>query len=268
MSPLAIAGAALLGGTIRSARKLYGGDLSSLVLVEFEDGRRAVIKSGPAPRTEAAMLQVIAAAHVPAPAVLAVNEEVLALSFVPADGRVGNAWPDLGRTLARLHRITGPRYGWPKNYAFGHVAIDNGWTDAWPEFYGERRLMVHAPRIPLDLARRVERLAKDLASRLPAAPPAALLHGDLWGGNVLVDGERIAAFIDPACVYGHAEMDIAMLGLFDRPGPGFFDSYGQLDPGLDARLTIYRLWPALVHLRLFGKNYRRMVEGLLSAAGV
>jgi fructosamine-3-kinase len=59
-----------------------------------------------------------------------------------------------------------------------------------------------------------------------------------------------------------------MLGLFDWPGPGFFDSYGQLDPGLDARLTIYRLWPALVHLRLFGKNYRRMVEGLLSAAGV
>jgi fructosamine-3-kinase len=268
MNPLAYAGAGLLGGTIRVAKKLHGGDLSNLVHVEFEDGREAVFKSGPAPRTEASMLQVIQAARVPAPDVLAVNDEVLALSFVAGNGRVGNAWPALGSTLARLHHITGPRYGWPKNYAFGHVAIDNAWADAWPTFYGERRLMVHLPRIPLDLAKRVERLAKDLDRRLPSRPPAALLHGDLWGGNVLVDGECIAAFIDPACVYGHAEMDIAMLGLFDSPGPGFFDTYGQLEQGFDARLTIYRLWPALVHLRLFGKTYRRMVEGLLSAAGV
>jgi fructosamine-3-kinase len=170
--------------------------------------------------------------------------------------------------LARLHRIPGPRYGWPKNYAFGHVTIDNAWADDWPQFYAERRLMVHAAHIPLDLAKRVERLAKDLGNRIPARPPAALLHGDLWGGNVLVDGDRIAAFIDPACVYGHAEIDIAMLGLFDNPGPGFFDAYGSLAPGFEARLTIYRLWPALVHVRLFGKTYRRMTEGLLSAAGV
>jgi fructosamine-3-kinase len=58
-----------------------------------------------------------------------------------------------------------------------------------------------------------------------------------------------------------------MLGLFDRPAATFFEAYGPLEPGHAERLTLYRLWPALVHLRLFGNGYRPMVERLLSAAG-
>jgi fructosamine-3-kinase len=163
--------------------------------------------------------------------------------------------------------VTGPRYGWAEDYAFGPVDIENRWSDNWPDFYAQRRLLTHLPFLPVALARRVEALARDMANRLPCDPPAALLHGDLWGGNVMVRGHTVAAFIDPACIYGHAEIDIAMLGLFDRPAPPFFDAYGPLAPGLAERLVIYRLWPALVHLRLFGEGYRGMVEGLLQQAG-
>jgi fructosamine-3-kinase len=268
MNKLADAGAALLGSTVANAARLHGGDLSHLVHVELQDGRHVVVKTGPAPHTEAAMLKVIAAAHVPAPKVLAVSDEALVLEFVPVDGRVGNAWADLGTTLARLHRVTEQRYGFVRNYAFGHLPIENGWMDDWPKFYAERRLMVHLSHIHPALARRVALLARDIHNRLPHKPPGALLHGDLWGGNVLVNGDRIAGFIDPACVFGHCEMDIAMLGLFDPIGPDFYAAYGALEPGAEARLPIYRLWPALVHLRLFGNSYRRMVEGFLSAAGV
>ena len=95
-----------------------------------------------------------------------------------------------------------------------------------------------------------------------------LLHGDLWGGNVLVAGNRVSGLIDPACYFGHVEVDIAMLTLFDRPGAEFYQAYGPLDPGHEERLLIYRLWPALVHLRLFGGGYRSLVEQHLSAAGV
>ncbi len=63
----------------------------------------------------------------------------------------------------------------------------------------------------------MEALAADLPNRLPAHPPAALLHGDLWGGNVLAAGNRVSALIDPACYYGHAEVDIAMLEMFELP---------------------------------------------------
>ncbi len=268
MTSPAEAGARLLGGVLAAARTLHGGDLSRVSLIRLQDGRQAVIKSGPAARTEAAMLAALRHAGAPVPAVLAVDDNVLVLEAIEARGRLDAAWPDLGTALALLHRTIGPRYGWAENYAFGPVAIENTWSDDWPAFYGQHRLLTHVPFLPADLSRRVEALAGDLENRLPRQPAASLLHGDLWGGNVLVAGSRVAAFIDPAACYGHAEIDIAMLGLFDAPSAAFFEAYGALAPGAAERLVLYRLWPALVHLRLFGAVYRGMVESLLHRAGV
>jgi fructosamine-3-kinase len=59
-----------------------------------------------------------------------------------------------------------------------------------------------------------------------------------------------------------------MLMMFDNPGTAFFASYGKLEPGHEERLAIYRLWPALVHLRLFGSGYRPLIERLLTDLGV
>ncbi|MFD2183826.1 fructosamine kinase family protein [Rhodoplanes azumiensis] len=267
MSVLAATGAALLGGRLVETRPLGGGDLSEIVRIRLADGRTALVKSGPAPRTEASMLQAIAAAGAPAPAVLAVSDAALVIEVLPAGGGVEQAWGDLGRLLARLHATTGARYGWPEDYAFGPVAIVNAFADDWPTFWGERRLLVNVPHVPAALAHRIESLAADLKNRLPAHPPASLLHGDLWTGNVLADGGRITGLIDPACYHGHGEVDIAMLSLFGRPSRAFFDAYGDLAPGHDERLAIYSLWPALVHLRLFGAGYRSMVERFLTTAG-
>ena len=58
-----------------------------------------------------------------------------------------------------------------------------------------------------------------------------------------------------------------MLHLVGQPGPGFDAAYGPLAPGWQARRPLYQLWPALVHLRLFGAGYRGLVERLLSATG-
>jgi fructosamine-3-kinase len=84
----------------------------------------------------------------------------------------------------------------------------------------------------------------------------------------LVAGDRVSGLIDPACYHGHTEVDLAMLGLFDQPDAAFYEAYGLLEPGHDERTAIYRLWPALVHMRLFGAGYRPMVERLLQATGV
>ena len=213
------------------------------------------------------MLEAIAKSGAPAPAVLAVRSDVLVIEPVPAGGSLNGAWASVGTALAKLHATKGQSYGWAEDYAFGPVAIENGWMDDWPAFWAARRLLVHCPHISPDLARRVEALAADLPNRLTQRPSAALLHGDLWGGNVLVS-KTVTAFIDPACYYGHAEVDIAMLGLFDRPSRAFFEAYGALEPGHEERLIIYRLWPVLVHLRLFGDGYRAHTAQLLSEAGV
>ena len=267
MSVLARHAAGLLGGRLADARALAGGNLSDCVLLRLEDGREAVAKSGPAPRTEAAMLEAIRGSGAPAPAVLAVDDLALVLERLRDSGAGTGAPADLGGAVARLHAVTGPRYGWEADYAFGSVAIANGWRDDWPAFWAERRLLCHAPHLPPPLAGRIEALAADLPNRLPAHPRPALLHGDLWGGNVLYAGGRVSGLIDPACYHGHAEVDLAMLALFGRPGPGFREAYGPPEPGAAERIPLYKLWPALVHLRLFGAGYRGLVEGFLDEAG-
>jgi fructosamine-3-kinase len=268
MNPLAKKGAALLGAAIKHAETVQGGDLSSVARIVLTDGREAIVKTGPAPNIEAAMLRAIAATGAPAPAVLAVSGEALVIEAVPLGGNISSGWHSLGRELAKLHAASGGAYGWAENYAFGPVPIENGWREDWPAFWSERRLLVHLLHLPAALARRIEALVPRLPSRLPARPKAALLHGDLWGGNILVAHRRVTALIDPACYYGHLEVDIAMLNLFDRPARAFYEAYGPLEAGHEERLVIYQLWPALVHVRLFGTGYRPMVERLLSAAGV
>jgi fructosamine-3-kinase len=265
---LADRAARLLGGRAATVTPLAGGELSSVIQLELVDGRMAIVKGGPDPVAEAKMLEAIGRAGAPAPAVLAVDTQVLVLEVLPSSGGLESAWRDLGLVLARLHGARGPRFGWCDDYAFGEVAIVNGWTDDWPRFWSERRLVNHLTALPPDLARRVERLAAALPDRLPATPPASLLHGDLWSGNVLAAGPRVTGLVDPACYYGDAEVDFAMLRLFAAPGFELLEAYGALAPGSEKRLPIYQLWPALVHLRLFGQGYRPMVEGLLTDCGV
>lgn len=268
MTDLAGAGAALLGGELRHVETLSGGSLSRLLRIVLQDGRQAIVKAGAAPRTEARMLEAIRAAGAPAPQVLGVDGAVLVLEVLENNGGIGTVWPQMGATLRKLHGNYGTRYGWPEDYGFGPVKITNTWSDDWPKFWSEHRLLANARYIGTSLARRLEILCGDLPNRLPQNPSPSLLHGDLWGGNVLVSGDVISGLIDPACYYGHCEVDIAMLMMFDAPGPVFFSVYGELEAGHEERLAIYRLWPALVHLRLFGSGYRHLAERLLTILGV
>ncbi|MGV6847514.1 MAG: fructosamine kinase family protein [Marinibacterium sp.] len=259
--------ATLLGSQVTGMERLHGGDLSRVLRLRLCDGRSIVAKIGGPASVEAGMLRTMRAAGVPAPAVIAVDGEILLLEDLGRDDGPGGAWEDLGGVLATLHRARGDGFGWSSDYAFGPVAIANAPAEDWPAFWAERRLLPFCPHIAPDLARRVETLAARLADHLPARPRVSLLHGDLWTGNILARTGRVRGLIDPACYYGHGEVDLAMLTLFGRPGAGFWSAYGPLESSADRRRPIYQLWPALVHLRLFGDGYRALVESCLKAAG-
>lgn len=267
MNQLAETGAALLGGKLDRIEGTAGGDLSLLVRIVLADGRRAIVKEGPTAPAEAEMLRTMAETGAPVPRVLAVDDDAFVMEILPHGGSASRAWASLGAAVRRLHGARGERYGWHRDHAFGPVGIANGWSDDWPDFWAERRLLVHLPHLDADLAGRIDDLARRLPDLLPARPAPVLLHGDLWVGNVLAEGSEVTGLIDPACYYGHAEVDLAMLSLFGSPGPAFYEAYGPLEPGRDARLPLYQLWPALVHVRLFGAGYRGMVERLLVAVG-
>lgn len=256
-----------LGGEIRTTRALHGGDLSEVVLVEMEDSRKVVAKSGPLVAREARMLRAMAATGAPAPTVLGLDGTVLLLEALEESHASSAGWRRLGDALALLHGQTGDSFGWEEDYAFGPAAIRNARSPDWVSFWAENRLCCFLSEIPADLAHRVETCAGSLGNILPRRPRAALLHGDLWTGNVLFGPGGAAHLIDPACYFGHHEVDLAMLQLFGRPDDTFRSGYGDhADPPRE-RCAAYQLWPALVHLRLFGASYRGMVEQRLTLLG-
>jgi fructosamine-3-kinase len=250
---------------VAEPERLAGGDLSEVLLARRPDGRCTVAKGGSAIATEAAMLRALAGAGVPVPQVEGEHEGVLLIEHV-ANDRVFSpvAWADIGVSLRRLHRHCGELYGWPVDYQIGSVALSNRERREWPAFWAEQRLVGPAAMLDRPWRERVGRLAARIGELLPAAPPPALLHGDLWSGNILVSEGRLVALIDPACYHGDAEVDLAMLTLFDTPDESFWQAYGPLQPGWEERRPLYQLFPALLHLRLFGEAYAGMVDRLLS----
>lgn len=256
---------AIAGSPVTGGRKLAGGDLGGAALVELADGRRWVAKEGALALHEAGMLRAIAQTGAPAPEVHYSEDELLLMDYVEADGVKG--WDSLAEALHLLHKPRNAPYGWYDDYAFGPVAIPNAQSDNWPDFWAQHRLLCHGEKVDGSLTRRLEDLAKRLPELLPESPPPALLHGDLWGGNLLFHQGHLAALIDPASYVGHREVDAAMLTLFDHPPASFFDAL-ELDAGWRDRQPAYRLWPLLVHLRLFGHSYRGAVLAELDSLGV
>lgn len=268
MTAFASSVAALTGVPEERLERLAGGDLSEVLLVRRLHGLPSVAKGGPAIGTEAAMLRALIGAGVPAPNVEGEHENVLLLEYVENDGVFSpKAWADIGSGVRRLHDRTSDSYGWPVDYSLGTVALDNRRRRDWPGFWGEQRLNAAASLLDRPWRERIEALSDGLYRLLPPEPAPSFLHGDLWTGNILVREGRLAALVDPACYHGHAEVDLAMLTLFATPPEEFWSAYGPLEPGWSERLPIYQLFPALVHLRLFGAGYAGMVERLLGEIG-
>ncbi|MDV7144511.1 fructosamine kinase family protein [Tropicimonas sp. TH_r6] len=256
-----------LGLSVERIQSLHGGSLSEVWRLSLSDGCTAVAKSGPLVAQEAEMLRAISAAGAPAPKVLGVVDTVLLLEGLPETSASPAGWRALGQGLRQLHSQSAPHFGWSHDYAFGSVPIANGPASDWPGFWAESRLLPFLKDLPMDLARRVEALSGRLGDFLPQTPSPALLHGDLWTGNVLFGPDGAVHLIDPACYFGDPEVDLAMLALFNHPPAAFSESYGPLLPGAKERRAAYQLWPALVHMTLFGPGYRDMVEARLSRLG-
>lgn len=99
-------------------------------------------------------------------------------------------------------------------------------------------------------------------------PECSLLHGDLWGGNLMFDAARQPRFIDPQPLYGDREVDIAMTQFFGGFGAAFYAAYEAAYPlaeDAEMRVPWYQLYYILMHLNLFGEAYGRATEEALQA---
>ena len=196
----------------------------------------------------------------------------LLMEYLEAGRRREDFWQTLGQGLALLHGHTAPRFGADEDNYIGSLSQPNGWRTDGLEFWAERRLLYQggealmAGRLPLPLFKQLEALCGRLPDLLPHERPA-LLHGDLWTGNLITDPDGAPALIDPAVYYGLREAELAFTQLFGGFDDAFYQSYQEafpLEPGFADRRDLYNLYPLLVHLNLFGSGYLSGIERTLA----
>jgi fructosamine-3-kinase len=275
---------AAAGAPVRRMHPLAGGCVGAVYRAELTDGRQVAVKIAD-PETgrlqvEGAMLDDLGRlSRLPVPRSLYATPELLVMSWIDNDGGAlgRSAQEHAAELLADLHGITADRFGYGRDTLIGGLAQPNGWMDSWRDFFRDRRLLhmardAHeARRLPSALLGRIESLAGRLERWINDDATPSLIHGDMWGGNVLTKDGRIAGFVDPAIYYADAEIELAFSTMFGTFGDAFFRRYGELRPlragFFEERRDLYNLYPLLVHVRLFGGSYVDSVERTLTRYG-
>ncbi|MPY57352.1 phosphotransferase family protein [Streptomyces spongiae] len=275
-----ILSAAGLGeGDLVTVRSLDGGTYNTVEELVLTDGRRLILKTPPPPETpilryehellpgEAEFYRGAATVDVPAPHVVVLADGRLLMTACP-----GTPWHlasleeaeqrtlrrELGGLVARLHRVTGPAFGYP-SAATGPLAPD--WRTAFTAMYDAvladaRRYRAWLPR-PVD---EVARTAKAAYDTLDEVTVPRLVHFDLWEGNILVERDgavRIGGLIDGERMFwGDPLADFVSLALLGNieDDPEFLTGYQEIGGQVEftsaarQRLALYRSYLYLIML--------------------
>jgi fructosamine-3-kinase len=257
-----------------SFRAVGGGCINTASTFDV-DGRTLFAKwnDHPLPRqfeAEAAGLRALADADsglvIPAP--VAFSDEpgraFLVIEYLERGARKPGFDDDLGRGLAALHRATSDRgFGFPLDGYCGATPQPNPWTQSWTEFYADHRLghqlrLARERGMSRDDGAIVERAIERARELLDDDEAPALIHGDLWSGNLHVAPDGTPSLIDPAAYYAHREAELGMMLLFGGFSARVYDAYDEAWPlraGWRDRTDLYSLYHVLNHYNLFGGSY-------------
>jgi fructosamine-3-kinase len=166
-------------------------------------------------------------------------------------------------------------YGFGFNTQIGAIEQLNNYENSWSNFYATKRLnpifeLVNSKNnMGPDINDKIYFIIKNIKNFIPDKPPALLLHGDMWDGNILFNNYKFVGFIDPGSFFGHNEMEIAYLRWFK---PKFIDSdflekyndYIPLEKNYLEYEFIYQIYYALCNVALWDKSYIKEVKKLIN----
>jgi fructosamine-3-kinase len=203
------------------------------------------------------------------PAVILFENSFILMEYIETGVKTKNFFEDFGRKFAELHKFKGHSYGFYEDNFIGsniqrNIPDDNENND-WVNFFYTKRLLTQftlaekndyvTPELTYGILALEKKIYKILGG---SEEHPALLHGDLWSRNYIIDEKGSPVLIDPAVYYGHREADLAMTKLFGGFKPDFYSAYNECYPllqGYEYREDIYKLYHVLNHLNLFGKAY-------------
>lgn len=271
----------LLGISVRELAPVSGGDINESYRVTSADGIDYFVKINPPGSdkkvitTEAQGLDLLkenGVRFIPEDYRCAENENAacLVMPFYPMQPPSDKDWRIFFENLATMHLISAEYFGGRDNY-IGRLPQVNTSRNNWINFYWDCRLK---PQLELAAGKgyfsREEQgqwheLRAALAEICPIEKPA-LIHGDLWNGNILSTARGIL-LIDPCPCFGHREMDLGMMTLFSGfPVDRHIEAYQAVFPlqkGWRERLEVYQLYYLLAHLNMFGTAYLPGVQRII-----
>lgn len=227
------------------------------------------------------------------------GEEWLSTARVEPRGASRQAARRFGYSLARTHAAGAESFGCAPPGLHGHGVMGEASLilhephpepGTWGAFYARDRVLPYLPaardngaidaagtRIITACAERVADGHWDAPQPELVTGEVARIHGDLWAGNVLFtaadpqelgavergtsheESEVEAILIDPAAHGGHAESDLAQLGVFTMPyRKEIIAGYEEVSPlasGWQERQGLHQLHILIVHAALFGGSY-------------
>ena len=254
---------------INNITSLSGGDINDVFLLNTTEGKK-VVKMNSATKfpgmfeAEMAGMKALKAAEaIDVPQMIDVYTEnihsCLLMEHRETGSRSSNFWTVFGKQMADLHKNTQPKFGFSEDNYIGSLPQQNNEHENIVDFYIKERLEPQfklAKEQAYDLGD-TKKFCSELYNLIPQEKPA-LIHGDLWNGNYLVNAEGSPCLIDPAVAYAPREMDLSMMKLFGGFDSVLFNTYFEefpVEKGFDDRVPIWQLYYLLVHLNLFGTGY-------------